>query len=827
MADQRIFLRSMKLTAFRAYLSPADFDFSQKKCLAVLGPNRHGKTSLVDGLDFIVSDDGTLSRLGLKAAQTKAGPTALAHNGAEKAKLNPEVEIEIVQAGKIASGNRSAAGKDRPRPAAAGTLKANFVVDPIIRGYTMRTFVEDETPESRYKSVAGWLDLGPLVDAQKNLRALRAAIKAEAESRQALDRIDTALKKATANAVPTWDEKAICDHVNATELLPLDKALLMAAMATSDATYVILVERIAAEEKQVGLVGLKAMKNAIEKLYHLADAADDQQPAGLIPALESAAAKVTDTAATEQEEHGKAKDAVFQNVWKAAEPLFAGDPGPEACPVCETPIAASKAGTAGAIHEHVKANLAGLKAYADAKTLADAARGDLAKIRDRLDAGLETAANLLDGHYAACADALKAYRGAVATWKDGASPSAGLLVTAINATQEDLEKNITGIESNQGEQTYAKAKRKIDALIEIGNEHAEAKRISQELQGLANALSTQTATVDGAIRQKVQSLLDRLQTPMNEIFVAIQGDKAPPIKLELPKEDDANQQRLSLLIDFAENRKGVQPGGYLSDSQIHSVALALRLAAILAFNTNAPIVVLDDVVTSYDVDHRRSIVQLLAKMFADHQIVVTTHDERFFLFLKDMLADKDWKFTRITGLDPSFGPRFADHKVTDEMIEARWAQGQSAANEMRQAEEEFLLNLARDFNVTVRIRPLERPYKYDRGELASAVASYLNSAALKPPAVPGVNNRFLNTLQKGEVENFGTHFSDDPGAFPSLGDEKARWEEFKAFRAAFACPKCKSKRFQRPMSLQKPLCAADKCETQFAFAQPLEAAANV
>ena len=296
----------------------------------------------------------------------------------------------------------------------------------------------------------------------------------------------------------------------------------------------------------------------------------------------------------------------------------------------------------------MKANLAGLKAYADAKSLADAAGADMAKIRDRLDVALDAAATLLDGHYIACSDALKNYRASLAAWKDAALPSAAAVITAIKATQEELEKNITSIESNQGEQTYAKGKRKIDALIEIGKEYEDAKRISQELQKLATALDAQTATVDGAIRQKVQSLLDRLQTPMNEIFIAIQGDKAPPIRLELPKEDDANQQRLSLLIDFADNRKGVQPGGYLSDSQIHSVALALRLAAILAFNTNAPIVVLDDVVTSYDVDHRRSIVQLLAKKFADHQIVVTTHDERFFLFLKDMLADKDWKFTRIT-----------------------------------------------------------------------------------------------------------------------------------------------------------------------------------
>jgi hypothetical protein len=36
-----------------------------------------------------------------------------------------------------------------------------------------------------------------------------------------------------------------------------------------------------------------------------------------------------------------------------------------------------------------------------------------------------------------------------------------------------------------------------------------------------------------------------------------------------------------------------------------SLALSLRLAAVRKFNTGAPIAILDDIVTSYDADHRR------------------------------------------------------------------------------------------------------------------------------------------------------------------------------------------------------------------------------
>lgn len=48
---------------------------------------------------------------------------------------------------------------------------------------------------------------------------------------------------------------------------------------------------------------------------------------------------------------------------------------------------------------------------------------------------------------------------------------------------------------------------------------------------------------------------------------------------------------------------------------------------------------------------------------------------------------------------------------------------------------------------------LARPYSYERSELASALAGLLKDAKLAPALVFGVNNRFLDSLVKGEIEN--------------------------------------------------------------------------
>ncbi len=820
MADP-YFLQSLALSGFRAYLQPKTFDFSKKRCLAIFAPNGSGKSSVIDALEFMFSKDGTLERLGQRAINNQAGPVALAHNLAEEAKIESAVTIGIISGKDAVNGSRPATGARRPIPALATTVNACFAVPPIIRGHALRTFVEIHTPEQRYADVANWLQLGPLVEVQKNIRALRAQIKAAAEDETALQRVDAQLARETAQVVKAWDAAAVLAHANTSVLAPLDPALALAAPAVDDPAYFELEARAKAEENKIGLAGLRQIRNAAAALWAEATDAESGETIvnGAIPIFDATVATLSAAESKETEERGKAASTVFQALWKAAEPLFAeGVPAPDVCPVCATPVADTAAGSPQTIREHIAKHLEELADYAAAKKALDEARTAATKAHTQLVAALPGLIGLLGDGEATLKTDLIAYQAGVAGWPQSAVPASADIVPAIAKLLATLDQAIADIASKQGDHTYIKAKAKIDRLLELQAERDLGLRTRDELVKLSDALTAQAATVSAEIRKKVQALLDKLQTPMNDIYKLIQGAGATPIRLELPAEDDTNQQRLNLLIDFAKNRTGVQPGGYLSDSQIHSLALALRMAAIKQFNAGAPVIALDDIVTSYDADHRRTIASLIASRFGDCQILITTHDERFFNYLKDQLEAKTWHFTRIIGLDPAYGPRFADHKVSDEMIEARWANGQSAANEMRQAEEEWLLGMCRDFGVSVRIRPLEKAYSYERSELALALAGLLKDAKLEPTLVPGVNNRFLASLAKGEIENFGSHFQDGPYGDGSIGDEKARWEEFKAFRSQFACKKCNRTKFQRPFTLKRPVCAHGGCEAQFEFA---------
>ena len=595
------------------------------------------------------------------------------------------------------------------------------------------------------------------------------------------------------------------------------QSLTLTTLDGGDAGLLTFRERAKVEEQQVGLAGFRQIERAAVSLYR--EAKDSGvEDGGLIREFERAATKLLDAQKREKCERVKAANSVFAELWTVAEPLFAeGRQAIEACPLCGTAIANTKAGSEEGIREHIAKHLEELRDYAAAKKQLDEAETGVSKARTHLLAGLQAILPLLTETDANTGSAVTSYTGAVQDCGVDALPDSAVLAASLRELATTLAARVAKIKSEQGEKTYGKACARIDRLIALRSERLLAEETNTQLAAISASLTDQANFVSHAIRDKVEALLNSLRAPTNEIYRKIQGAEAVPIRIELPPEEDVNQQRLNLLVDFAPNREGVQPAGYLSDSEIHSLALAMRLAAIKRFNIGAPIVALDDIVTSYDADHRRSIAAMIATELAEFQILLVTHDERFFAYLKDQLADKDWQFLRIIRLDRDFGPRFAEHKVSDAMIEARWNEGESAANQMRQAEEEWLLGICREFGCNVRIRTVENAHAYDRSELASALASFLKGAGLTPPLVPGVNNRFLASLQQGVVENFGSHFRDAPYAYGSIGDERARWEEFKFFRDQFSCAKCGRRRFKRPIELTKPVCAHESCQTPFAF----------
>ena len=393
-----------------------------------------------------------------------------------------------------------------------------------------------------------------------------------------------------------------------------------------------------------------------------------------------------------------------------------------------------------------------------------------------------------------------------------------VLQAAVQRTQREREKV-----ARTGEGTsYARAQDKIDRLLGLAADLERMDAVAKEEGKLLEGVRAVEQEAAEEVREHTQAVVDSLMDVVKRFYEGVNESEGRTPEVHLEIAGDTKQPELNLLVDFAENRRGVVPSGYLSDSQLHTLALSLKLAAIKVLNEEVPIIVLDDIVTSYDADHRRSLAKILVKELEGFQVILLTHDYRFFTYIKESAPGASWVFRRITRLRLDSGPEFHDHKVPDELIDGKLGAGESAANEIRQAEEEWLQRICRDFRVQVDMRTIERPYDYERGELAIALHQFLKDKGLSPPAVAGVRNPFLLSLQQGNVENFGSHFQANPSTSGSAGDERTRWREFKEFRDLFKCPKCHRGRFKRPRGLTSPVCAHEGCETPFAFSCQLE-----
>lgn len=391
----------------------------------------------------------------------------------------------------------------------------------------------------------------------------------------------------------------------------------------------------------------------------------------------------------------------------------------------------------------------------------------------------------------------------------------GRLHDQSESNRWELLSEMIKIESEQlkhspSKYNYGDALYVVQRLINIKSELKRIARVRDVWTEAHNRLEKQSSMLDEQIVRGVQNQIDHLENTINNFYHNIQGDDtaAPRIKIRLIKQ--GNQRSAQILMDFKANSQNVMPGGYLSDSQLSTLAFSIQLAAIRMFNTSFKILVLDDVVTSYDADHRKSIAGVLATNFQDFQIILTTHDDSFFDILKDHLPRERCEFKRIRKLENT-GPIFEDDKTNDTKIEEMFDRRENPRTLVRIEEEKWLHQICQDFKTRIEFRP---NYRYTNAELAMSLGRFLKDKQLIPPSVPGMSNSFLTSLQTSTIENLASHFNISRYKSLSIGDMRQRWEEFKYFRGHFVCSKNKDHtRFIRPDKY--PICKT--CNTRFGY----------
>jgi len=161
------------------------------------------------------------------------------------------------------------------------------------------------------------------------------------------------------------------------------------------------------------------------------------------------------------------------------------------------------------------------------------------------------------------------------------------------------------------------------------------------------------------------------------------------------------------------------PKAFSSEGHLDSLGLCIFLAFAKKFNEDCDFIILDDVVTTIDSQHRRLICKLLFEQFKDYQLLITTHDAIWYDQLcahqRAFGISGNCKNMEITRWTLESGPIIEPYKPRWERIEDRInsCDKPSAATEGRRYLEWLLKNICE----TMMARPIFKTRGYTVADL--------------------------------------------------------------------------------------------------------------
>lgn len=203
----------------------------------------------------------------------------------------------------------------------------------------------------------------------------------------------------------------------------------------------------------------------------------------------------------------------------------------------------------------------------------------------------------------------------------------------------------------------------------------------------------------------VQKLLDAIVSTADKYFQKIH----PGEEIGKPELIISSRGTGSIELKSEFHGETGDPRGHYSEGHVDSLGLCLFLSIRRLQSLQKPelsLLILDDVMHSVDARHRLDTAKLIIEEFADHQIIITTHDPFWFEYLK-MITKKSknlFDYKRIAEWTLQGGPIFGDHFSNYEWLVSRTARSAKPSDRVVKAGlllEEMLQNLCNNLAISV------------------------------------------------------------------------------------------------------------------------------
>ena len=275
---------------------------------------------------------------------------------------------------------------------------------------------------------------------------------------------------------------------------------------------------------------------------------------------------------------------------------------------------------------------------------------------------------------------------------------------------------------------------------------------------------------------------------INDHYIFMNPDESVEnIKL-VPIQSDDEIKGLTIEYEFY-NTAVSPPHKYLSESHLNCLGLAFFLASVEAFNKVNKFFILDDVISSFDSNHRKRFLDLLAEKFNDYQIILLTHEKHFFEYAKVVAKTKGWKIDSFKySKDKGSYLAEPDKTVYDRIIQ-KFNDGNSEklGHDIRVYLEHFLKEVARDIEVKVNFRYNEQNEERMAPELLNEIKAKITRSKGDDGLAKTADAVLTRTLMSNFIGNKDSH---DNEYEASLGDCKAFWSDVLEIESKVKCPHC-------------------------------------
>jgi DNA repair exonuclease SbcCD ATPase subunit len=655
-------LTRLTMRGFRGVPGAMEIDFGSGQSLAVYGDNGTGKSTIADALEWYFTG-------GIELLSHEGRAHAIKNLGAGDGETSVEVATSGALGGKVSF-------PDERAPEAFGVAARETF---LLRGRTLADFINKSKTE-KWKALAELLGLDAVEALRQDLQKARGDIRKRVKLAE--EKITSARRSIAADDAALTEESVLATLQEICRGLGVSEPDSLASVA--DPSW------IAAVGGTGGGPGAPRLETLVSSAAALRAPAVDEKP---IRAWNQLLASP------------KGADLSRLALFREADALLASAAAAKGCPLCGQAMPAAK------LAARVKDTLSGL---------VEATR-ELEKAREGVQAWRDSFAAALDARRAVFEQA----RALKVTLDEPPAPSPApardepIDLEGLRALSKLVEVWDVGARAAlQAKAPAASPTRQSQlAMLAVICEHVRAWRgAAAELLRARKALELAERVYDAyeeRQRRQLEEMLGSISGRVAEIYGALHpGENLSGISVE-----PWTAKGLELAVQF-HGVKQRPPHGVLSESHLNSLAIALFLAMAQTFNEKLRFLVLDDVINSFDLEHRG-------------ELVVLTHDRQFFDHL--VRRAPSWRRLEITSWSYEQGPRTTSDRAGGSLAEAqeRLAQGDvgGAATKARRALEQLLQEVCEALQAAL---PFRRGAKNDQreiGELLRGVRRVLKEHA--------------------------------------------------------------------------------------------------